>query len=294
MYDYELANTVKEMENAKMWVAKDGVYTSSPETTDSLPAGFYRGVELRECIGIEKVDVSLDELIDLNTKTHEVLMNDFVTFWEKEQMMRERGFSHRRGILLFGPPGSGKTSVINILAKKLIKEKNGIVLIGDTHPTLVRGALKLIRKLEPTRPMILLFEDIDAMVEKEKNGSEYLSILDGQDTESSLVVIATTNYVERLEERIKDRPGRFDRVWLVDNPSFDVRMQFIKSKGLDEEMCESWAKRTEGWSLAHLKELIIATEVLGEGVEETFERIEEMKVRKSSEDTSRGKEKLGF
>lgn len=289
-FGYELENTIKNLKQSKVWVVHDGIWTASPMTQPDITPGFYRPIELRDSIGIESVSVSLDELVSLPSETNNILMKDFVTFWEKQERMNELGFNHRRGILLYGPPGSGKTSVINLLAKELIEKHNGVVMIGDVHPDLLRGGLKLVRKLEPNRPLIILFEDIDASIDFSKNGQEYLSILDGQDSETNCVVIATTNYIDKLENRIKDRPGRFDRVWEVPNPNFEIRYKFLISKKLDEETASSWAHKTEGWSLAHLKELVVATQALGEDFEDTFDRIDKMKYVKEDN----GKGKVGF
>lgn len=289
-YSYELDNTMKKLETSSVWVVNDDIWRASPETRQNITPGFYRPTETRDEIVLEKIDVSTDELVSLPSKTHDILMKDFVTFWDKREKMVSRGFNHRRGILLYGPPGSGKTSVINLLARELIEKHKGVVVVGDCHPELLRGGLKVLRKLEPNRPLIILFEDIDASIDFSKNGQEYLSILDGQDSETSCVVIATTNYLNRLEDRIKDRPGRFDRVWEVPNPDFNIRLEFLIKKDIDEERAENWASRTEGWSLAHLKELVIATEVLGEDAEETFERVDGMKYNQDET----GKGKVGF
>ena len=80
----------------------------------------------------------------------------------------------------------------------------------------------------------------------------------------NIVYLATTNYPEQLEDRIINRPSRFDRRYEIGLPSYEVRLEYIKKKVLDDNIdVEKWAKDTDDLSIAHIKELILSVLVYG-------------------------------
>jgi len=122
-----------------------------------------------------------------------------------------------------------------------------------------------------------------------------LGLLDGEHQVDNVVVLATTNYPERLGERIINRPSRFDEVILVDMPSAKARYRYLKHvlKGtVPEEEIEKWVAATDKLSVAHLRELIVATQCLGRPYAEVVDRLRRMKIRPNSD--KRGKEQTGF
>ena len=138
--------------------------------------------------------------------------------------------------------------------------------------------------------MIVLYEDIDALVER-YGEPEYLAILDGELQISNVVNVATTNYPERLDKRFADRPGRFDRVQYVGMPDEKARRIYLESRSpsADEVTIKRWVKASDGWSVAHLRELVVACDILGEDVTEAIERISDMtSVAPSSENANSG------
>jgi SpoVK/Ycf46/Vps4 family AAA+-type ATPase len=104
--------------------------------------------------------------------------------------------------------------------------------------------------------------------------------LDGTYQTDNVIIIATTNYPERLEERFSSRPSRFDVRVLLDVPSPDVREFYIKSKLKPDDLASidlsEWIKATEGFTLDHLKELILLRFVLENDFNESLARVKEM------------------
>jgi SpoVK/Ycf46/Vps4 family AAA+-type ATPase len=184
---------------------------------------------------------------------------------------------------MYGEPGCGKSGIIQLLSK-LIMDKDGIVInVKDEDD--VESFTKFIptfRKIEPVRPLVVILEDIDSIAgENRHQTSRLLNILDGVKQIENVVYIATTNYPEKLQERITNRPSRFDRRYRVELPNEEIREAYIKHKLSEDDLAKinirEWIAKTEGMSLSHLKEVVVSTIVMGRSFEETMENLEGMK-----------------
>ena len=130
------------------------------------------------------------------------------------------------------------------------------------NPQITFAVLPMIRRIEPTRPLILVMEDIDEMIGGHGE-HEILSLLDGEKQIDNIVQIATTNHPERLGARILNRPSRFDERIFVGMPSAESRLAYIQNalergglEALEGAELMRWRDDTEGMSIAHLRELI--------------------------------------
>ena len=147
---------------------------------------------------------------------------------------------------------------------------------------------------------MIVMEDIDAYLHDYGNEQAILDMLDGSVKHSNTILIATTNYPERLPDRIINRPSRFDRVEYIGTPSKNDRKIYLKekSKTLSTKDINKWVKDTNGWTLAHIKELILSVEVFGLGYVETLDRLNKMRKKLESsgdyERELRGKEDTNF
>jgi|GEM_PF-5077637 len=204
-------------------------------------------------------------------------------------------FLMKRGFLLWGPPGSGKTSTVNILSEKIVKEHDGIVLL-ISGPDTAAEVFRLIRKIEPKRRIVGVMEDFDALVRDYREGP-FLSLLDGEAQVDNVAFVATTNYPERLDRRFVDRPSRFDTIRYVGMPSADARRVYLSTKepSLEGEELERWVNGSAGFSVAHLKEMIIAVKCLGQTLEEVVGRIKGMQEDRPNSDDEPGRSnRMGF
>src|SRR5271168_4630514 len=239
-----------------------------------------------------KTKILTDKLIELDDSAAERVIDGIEVFWESKDKFDSFGILFKRGILMWGPAGSGKTATVNMLMNDLVK-RGGMVVIVQSPPTAIQG-LHELRRIEPERPIIVVLEDIEEMID---NYGEHglLGLLDGEHQVSNVVVLATTNYPERLGERIINRPSRFDEVILVDMPSAKGRFRYLKHVLKDtvpDEELQTWVTATDKLSIAHLRELIVATQCLGRPYAEVIHRLRRMKVRPNSD--KRGKDDVGF
>lgn len=261
----------------QQWSSNGQIFWGSQETFENVPGGFYR-TGISESVGafITKQPIAVDHLLTLPDEASSQIIAEFEQFWTIGERFAERGFVWKRGYLLYGPPGSGKTSTIQQMAKKLV-DRGDIVLILD-NPTVAGHCLRMIRMIEPMRPIICIMEDFDALV-KMYGTNEFLSLLDGEAQVERICFVATTNYPEFLDRRFVDRPSRFDTIRYVGMPSALARYVYLEAKepSLSKDELSRWVDKTDGYSLAHLKEVIVAVRCFGQKFEDVIERLNDMR-----------------
>jgi hypothetical protein len=279
----------------RRWAANDKTFWGVSSTYDSIPAGVYRP-EITPNLGpiLVRQNIETDNLLELPDEAASEIIAEFQAFWRLGPEFRKRGFLHKRGFLLWGPPGSGKTSTVQVLIKRLADEMDGVTLFLD-HPQTASAGLQMLRHIEPKRPLIAVMEDMDALIEK-WGENEYLAVLDGEAQVDNVVFLATTNYPERLDSRFVDRPSRFDTIRFVGMPSAAARRAFLSAKepGLSDGELTEWVRKSDGFSVAHLKEMIIAVKCFGQPLDEVVDRLEGMHARKPTSGDDPDKRTVGF
>lgn len=228
-------------------------------------------------------NIVTDDLIEIDDSASRRVVSGIQEFWKSRHRFREYGILFKRGILLWGPPGSGKTVTVTFLVRDLLLQ-GGLVIICRIPKLTVYG-LRELRRIEPDRPLIVILEDIEEMI---SNHGEHdlLGLLDGEHQVANVVHIATTNYPELLGARIVNRPSRFDEVIKIGMPSDHGRRIYLEHS-LDtatlQPPLDRWVHDTSGFSIAHLRELVAATQCLHQPYEETLERLRHMRFHPSSE-----------
>jgi ATPase family associated with various cellular activities (AAA) len=278
-----------EMLNLCQWTTGDNRrFIPSGSTKKSLPPGVYE-IHQSSTIGLyfEKFPVRTEGLIRFPQTNSEKVLNQIDTFWNREHIFKEYKLPHKRGILLWGPPGGGKTCTVNLIMKDVVEDRQGIV-IKFTHPSLFLEGMRVLRAIEKDTPVVVLMEDIDAILES-NDESQVLNILDGVESVQKVVFLATTNYPERLGPRVVNRPSRFDKRYKIGYPDQESRTIYFKhlcGAKSPEELginLTKWVTDTEDFSIAHLKELFVAVVILGDTYTESLEDLKEMGENISSE-----------
>jgi SpoVK/Ycf46/Vps4 family AAA+-type ATPase len=227
----------------------------------------------------DPVKVDNDQPLEVDAQASN-LVKEIDTFLKKGDVFKKFGFSHKRGYLLHGPPGCGKSSTLRLLQKHFIEKFDGIVLIWRKND--FSNHLERLRDFEPGRAVMVVCEDIDGiLVHFEKS---MLEVLDGQKGLNNFVLVATTNYLDKIPSRIKDRPSRIDRVVEMGLPDTKVRLKYLKSIGLEHAQAERLAFKSDGLSIAKLKELVIATVCFDEPVEDVVKRLMNADMTVSNDD----------
>jgi len=273
-----------DMDYSQWQVGPNGKYRAAARTVANLPSGVYKIEQDDAGLYLQLQNVISDNIVELPETANTHVLKGMKKFWTRKDRYEKFGFVYKRGVLLWGPPGSGKSVTINLLMKELIS-LNGIVLLCG-HPEFLAHMLQRIRQMEPNRPIIVVLEDIDEIIEKHGEHS-ILSMLDGENQIANVVYLATTNYPERLGARIVNRPSRFDERIFVGMPSEAARKtylkfatkEFVKQEGgtpLSEEELDKWVSDTENFSIAHLRELVAAVYCLDQEYKVTLKRLKSM------------------
>ncbi len=272
------------------WTTSDGKrFLPASNTVDELTPGVYE-IMSNPNIGIffERIPVKTDGLIRFPQTNSNKVIGEIAKFWDREEIFKQYNLTHKRGILLWGPPGSGKSCTIKIIMEDVVNR--GGIVVKFTAPTLFTEGSRILREIQSNTPIVVLMEDIDSILDV-YNESEVLNILDGVDAFNKVVYLATTNYPERLGPRIVNRPSRFDKRFKIGHPNAESRkMYFEHIIGGTEQInklgiaIDKWIEDTEGFSIAHLQELFVATVILGDSYEDAIETLATMKEIPSSED----------
>lgn len=208
-------------------------------------------------------EYSWDELF-LEPRVRDELRREVERFFEQGDLYAKMQLPHRRGLLLHGAPGTGKTLYGKILASTV----RDAAFIWVTAVDVSSGALSVKEIFERARGChraILFFEDLDFYASqragsgRDETLGELLVQLDGMHSNAGLLVIATTNDLNAIEPALRDRPSRFDRTIEVGPAPEEMRvahlLRLLESFGVDRELLRSVGPATEGMTGAQIQEL---------------------------------------
>lgn len=183
------------------------------------------------------------------------------------------GFAWRRGILLIGPPGTGKTMICKAAAAAI--PEFPFLYVRDLHDYEGTEAIQSIfQQARDLAPCILAIEDLDGLVQ-DGNRTVFLNEMDGFNNNNGLLVIASSNYPEKIDEALLRRPSRFDQVFHFGLPAKPERLEYCRrimlrpelsehlSEDLDiEQLVTKVAEKAEGFTPAYLKEAFISAALI--------------------------------
>jgi cell division protease FtsH len=176
--------------------------------------------------------------------------------------LREAGQHVRRGLLLHGPPGNGKTLLVRYVAATA--RHHTVVILTGAGLGMIQAASSLARMLQPA---VVVLEDVDLVAEMREHypgGNPFLfqvlNEMDGVLEDADIVYLLTTNRADLLEPALAARPGRVDLAVAIDRPGPEQRRRLIEVYSGDvsarlREIDEVVA-RTDGVAAAFLKELM--------------------------------------
>lgn len=274
-------------------VAQTGVFQECTVTHRRLPAGSYTCEEsYPDGLKLLAKSLKVDDLICVPEGPESDVLQEIQTFWAVADRYLDKGFLHRRGILLYGPHGSGKSSLVHQVVQQAIHA--GHVAFFCQHPSPFIKMMELFRKIEPDRAAVCVFEDIDAII-KESGDADILQWLDGTHQVNHVVNLATTNYPEELDRRLVARPRRFDRIIKIDQTPADARESYLAKKlpELTAGERKRWLEASEGLSIAALAELVVSVMCLGQAFEDVLHKLRTMDQSHPSSKQYR-RDSLGF
>lgn len=199
------------------------------------------------------------------SKVKEELMESLEMQLKYSTLMEEMKITPIRGILLFGPPGVGKTMMAKAIARTLnvkLIPLSGAEIMYKGYEGAIGAIKEVFNRARENKPSIILLDEIDAIASKRsketgasKIVNQILTEMDGIRSLNEVVVIGTTNRIKAIDEALL-RPGRFDKVIYMPLPNKDERKEIFE-KYLGKEICEQvkcdrLAELTEGYSGADI------------------------------------------
>lgn len=175
-----------------------------------------------------------------------------------------------RGILLYGPPGVGKTMMAKALAKTLnvkLIALSGAEIMYKGYEGAIAAIKEVFNRARENKPAIVLLDELDAIASKRNYKSytdssrivnQLLTEMDGIRSLKEVVVIGTTNRLKAIDPALL-RPGRFDKIIHMPLPNreerLDILMKYIGKEECEKVDCGILAEQTEGYSGADLSAL---------------------------------------
>jgi cell division protease FtsH len=204
------------------------------------------------------------EQVVLAPSTLERIERQTLVFSRHRESLLAAGRHLRRGLLLHGPPGTGKTHTLTYLIGAA--EGWTAILISGWGFRMLADAVALARELQPA---IVVLEDVDLVAEdrdlQHDSGEgallfELLNEMDGLENDADIVFALTTNRMAVLERALVERPGRIDLAVEIPLPDADGRRRLIElyAQGLDLQVEDLTPiiEGTDGVSASFVKELL--------------------------------------
>jgi chaperone BCS1 len=188
----------------------------------------------------------------------EGLLDDVKQFLREEDWYLRTGIPHRRGYLLYGPPGNGKSSAVMAIASAM---KMDICVMSLSNMGMDDNALRSCFADIPPESIVLI-EDVDCVFEqrqRKEGAADYISFsgllnaIDGVVASEGRLLFMTTNYIEKLDPALI-RPGRTDVKLFVDNASASqAERLFLRFFPDEPDHARRFAEQGAGRSMASLQ-----------------------------------------
>lgn len=233
--------------------------------------GIYNIEHKGNSIGLGELELRNRKLLTSYDNTTKI-MNEAKGFFDNLHLYDQLEIEEKkRAILLYSPPGYGKTSAISQTALDLFAEDDKTICINwPTSEIRSSDANRFLSKIDyasnECSRLVLIIEDLGGGEEEDYHGGEraidssLLNLLDGVDNTFPIptFIIATTNHPGSLLDALADRPGRFDEYMELDPPNLEQRIELVefisKRKCTDEEKVA--LENAEDFSPAHLAEVV--------------------------------------
>ncbi|KAF9821282.1 hypothetical protein IEO21_00890 [Rhodonia placenta] len=227
---------------------------------------------------VEVQKANWDDVI-LKQQFKDAMRKDIKGFFDSEDLYKSLAIPWKRGVIMYGPPGNGKTISLKAVMKDCDAKGYAPLYVKSFKSWMgEEGSMAAVfQKAREMAPCVLVLEDLDSLI-NDANRSFFLNQLDGLEGNDGLLVIGSTNHFDRLDPALSGRPSRFDRKYLFDDPDESERALYAKywqeklttNKNIyfPDKLVEEVAASTVKFSFAYLKEVFVSSLVLLAGYED--------------------------
>jgi cell division protease FtsH len=200
----------------------------------------------------------------------EVEENTLGVLAHKEKLLKTPS-GINRSIILAGNPGTGKTQLFKAISNSV--QECTVIWVSSKAFNYVSDVSQLYAAARDLSPTLLVIEDMD-LIGSERSSQkdnkllgEFLTQMSGSVANEKIITLASTNSLETIDEALRNRPGRFDRVIIVKTPNRRYRRRMLEAflselkvrLEVSDQTWESVISETRGLTGAHLKEIAKTT-----------------------------------
>ncbi len=217
-----------------------------------------------------KIRVTYEEVGGLGTKIK--AMREIVELpLRHPELFSTLGIEPHSGILLYGPPGCGKTLIAKVLASESeanMYSINGPEIMNKYYGETEARLREIFKEAKDNSPSIIFIDEIDAIAPKREEAygdvekrvvAQLLALMDGLTERGNVIVLGATNRPESVDPALR-RPGRFDREVEISVPNEDGRLEIlnIHTRGMpisEDVNLKNLASELHGYTGADIKSL---------------------------------------
>ena len=218
----------------------------------------------------KKIRVTYEEVGGLKDQT--VRMREIVELpLRHPEVFIRLGIEPHSGILLYGPPGCGKTLIAKVLASESeanFYSINGPEIMNKYYGETEARLRDIFKEAKDNSPSVIFIDEIDAIAPKREEAfgdvekrvvAQLLALMDGLTERGNVIVLGATNRPESVDPALR-RPGRFDREIEISVPNADGRLEILQihTRGMplaDDVELKSLASELHGYTGADIKSL---------------------------------------
>jgi len=252
-------------------------YTGTHTTQPTLPSGLYTLLlsQFQEPVAAQ-LEINEEDLHIFSEGNNSAVLKEVQSFWDKKGRYAQLGVTHKRGILLHGIPGCGKSAIMSLVLKDIL-DRNGLAFnCVPNQLNHLKMALPLLKQIEKDRPFLVILEDLETFIYA---GAEniLLEVMDGTSSMGNgILFMATTNYLNQIPIRLSCRPSRIDTLLEIRLPTQQQRREYLEfslGKLKVDYPIEQWVEKTEEFNIAQLKELVVSVVIHEQEIDYAVERL---------------------
>ncbi len=209
--------------------------------------------------GGEKINPQRDSKVILSKGMDKDIKKDIDFFFKNKKVYKDNKFPYKRGILLYGSPGNGKTTMIRNIIETYKDSAYSFLLSRRSNISV--ELFEFLKNNTKNKPKIVIVEDIDRFYQDDIQ--TLLNAVDGVYELNNVYIIATCNDLSKVDVALLNRPSRFDKIYLIDDPDKLQRVKLLKMyfPNLTTDEIKECSEASKGLNGAFFKEIFVNSKI---------------------------------